>query len=87
MRQALDETDAEVYVLRSTVPPSTTEKLRQEIGCSKLQGYFFCKPIPFEEIVERYEKNIQIGFEGLSFVPGYVHYLRRIENPRNPCGI
>ena len=35
----------------------------QEIGCSKLQGYFFCKPIPFKEIVERYEKNIQIGFE------------------------
>lgn len=69
------------------VEPQKQYRFLQEIGCSKLQGYFFCKPIPFEEIVERYEKNIQIGFEGLSFVPGYVHYLRRIENPRNPCGI
>ena len=32
VRQALNETDAEVYVLRSTVPPSTTEKLRAETG-------------------------------------------------------
>ena len=32
VKRALDETDAEVYVLRSTVPPSTTEKLRAETG-------------------------------------------------------
>lgn len=32
VRQALDETDAEIYVLRSTVPPSTTENLRTETG-------------------------------------------------------
>lgn len=32
VRQALAETDAEAYVLRSTVPPTTTEKLRQETG-------------------------------------------------------
>ena len=30
VRAALTETDAEIYVLRSTVPPSTTEKLRSE---------------------------------------------------------
>lgn len=35
----------------------------QEIGCSKLQGYYYTKPIPLEEILERYEKGIQIGFE------------------------
>ena len=35
----------------------------QEIGCSKLQGYYFCKPIPREEIMERNRKGIQIGFE------------------------
>ncbi len=35
----------------------------QEIGCSKLQGYYFCRPIPAEEIFERYRKGIQIGFE------------------------
>lgn len=35
----------------------------REIGCAKLQGYFFTKPIPMEQILERYEKGIQIGFE------------------------
>ncbi len=34
-----------------------------EIGCTKLQGYYFCKPISTEEIWERYRKGIQIGFE------------------------
>ncbi|MBR5115486.1 MAG: EAL domain-containing protein, partial [Lachnospiraceae bacterium] len=34
-----------------------------EIGCTKLQGYHFCKPIPMEEVFARYEKGIQIGFE------------------------
>ncbi|MCR5790609.1 MAG: EAL domain-containing protein [Lachnospiraceae bacterium] len=34
-----------------------------EIGCTKLQGYYFCKPIPVEKIWERYEKGEQIGFE------------------------
>ena len=32
IRQAMAETDAEVYVLRSTVPPGTTERLREETG-------------------------------------------------------
>ncbi len=35
----------------------------QEIGCSKLQGYYFCRPIPLEGILERYQKGIQIGYE------------------------
>ncbi len=34
-----------------------------EVGCTKMQGYYFCKPIPPEEIFARYEKGIQIGFE------------------------
>ena len=43
----------------------TEEQFRflQEIGCSKLQGYYFCRPIPFEKLLERYEKGQQIGFE------------------------
>ena len=43
----------------------TQEQVRflQEIGCSKLQGFYFCKPIPYEAIVERYKNNIQIGYE------------------------
>ena len=35
----------------------------REIGCSKLQGFHFCRPVPYEEILRRYEKGIQIGFE------------------------
>ena len=35
----------------------------QEIGCSKLQGFYFCRPITLEQILERYRKGIQIGFE------------------------
>ena len=35
----------------------------QEIGCSKLQGFYYCKAIPLEQIVERNRKGIQIGYE------------------------
>ena len=35
----------------------------KEVGCTKLQGFYYGKPIPMEEIVERYRKGIQIGFE------------------------
>ncbi len=34
-----------------------------EIGCIKMQGYYFCKPIPAEDIWARYENGKQIGFE------------------------
>lgn len=35
----------------------------KEVGCTKLQGFYYCKAIPLEEIVERNRKGIQIGFE------------------------
>ncbi len=35
----------------------------REVGCTKLQGFYYCSPIPFDKIVERYEKGVQIGFE------------------------
>ena len=35
----------------------------REVGCTKLQGYYYCKPIPYEEIVKRNEEGRQIGFE------------------------
>ncbi|MCR5268452.1 MAG: EAL domain-containing protein [Lachnospiraceae bacterium] len=35
----------------------------REIGCAKLQGYYYCKPIPLEKVFERYDKGVQIGFE------------------------
>ena len=35
----------------------------REIGCTKLQGYYYCKPVSPEQILERYRLGIQIGFE------------------------
>lgn len=35
----------------------------REIGCTKLQGYYYCKPIPAGDILERYRDGSQIGFE------------------------
>ena len=40
-----------------------------EIGCTKMQGYFFCKPIPLKEILNRYKNGIQIGFEDPNETP------------------
>ena len=43
----------------------TSEQVRflQEIGCSKLQGYYFMRPSPPRQIVERYTVEIPDGFE------------------------
>ena len=49
----------------------------QEIGCSKLQGYYFLKPVPLEHIMERYAQGIQIGFENPS-ESGYFDDMGRI---------
>ncbi|MCR5001960.1 MAG: EAL domain-containing protein [Lachnospiraceae bacterium] len=35
----------------------------KEVGCCKLQGYYFTKPIPIDQILNRYRTGIQIGFE------------------------
>nr|MCR4642427.1 EAL domain-containing protein [Lachnospiraceae bacterium] len=35
----------------------------REIGCTKLQGYYFCKPIPVDEIWSRFAKGTGVGFE------------------------
>lgn len=43
----------------------------KEIGCTKLQGYYYCKPISLEGIFERYRKGIQIGFENPEETPYY----------------
>ncbi len=43
----------------------TAEQMQflQETGCSKQQGYFYSKPIPLEDIFEKYRTGTQIGFE------------------------
>ena len=35
----------------------------REIGCTKVQGFYFGRPIPMETILERYERGLQIGLE------------------------
>ena len=44
------ETEAQVDFLR-------------EVGCTKLQGFYYCRPIPEEDVIERYRQGVQIGFE------------------------
>ena len=43
----------------------TAEQVRflQEIGCSKLQGYYFTRPVSAKQIIEKYAKESQNGFE------------------------
>ncbi len=48
-----------------------------EIGCSMLQGFYFCKPVSYEQILERNEKGIQIGFENPE-ESGYYAQLGRV---------
>ena len=48
----------------------------RDIGCTMLQGFYFCKPIPFEEILEKYEKGMQIGFEN----PDEAEYYTQLGN-------
>ena len=33
------------------------------LECTRLQGYYYCKPVPLETIFERNRLGIQIGFE------------------------
>lgn len=35
----------------------------KNIGCTMLQGFYFCRPISVEDIFERYRTGKQIGFE------------------------
>ena len=35
----------------------------KEIGVTKLQGYYFSKPVPYEEVLERYRNGTHIGYE------------------------
>jgi EAL domain-containing protein (putative c-di-GMP-specific phosphodiesterase class I) len=36
------------------------------IGCSKLQGYLYSKPMPYDEIVRLYRNGSHFGYEELS---------------------
>ena len=49
----------------------------RDIGCAKLQGYYFAKPVPLSEIFDRYETGRQIGFEN-PMQTGYYDAVSRI---------
>ena len=46
-------------------------------GCSKLQGYYYARPMPLEQILERYRTGTQIGFENPA-ESGYFDAIGRI---------
>ncbi len=54
----------------------TREQVRflKEIGCTKLQGYYYLKPLSLESILERYNKGLQIGFEN----PAETEYYEKL---------
>ena len=45
------------------VETAAQKQFLKDIGCSKLQGYYYTKPLPLETILKRYETGMQIGFE------------------------
>ncbi|MCR4756918.1 MAG: GGDEF domain-containing protein, partial [Butyrivibrio sp.] len=45
------------------VENKTQAEFLMEIGCTKLQGYYFIQPISLAQIIERNKSGIQIGFE------------------------
>jgi len=57
----------------------TQEQARflQEIGCSKLQGFYFGKPAPLAELKERYNSGRGIGFEDPA-ASGYFDTIGRV---------
>ncbi len=44
----------------------------KEIGCTKLQGYYYCRPVSLEQILERYRNGTAIGFENPDETEYYV---------------
>ena len=45
------------------VETNSQARFLQEIGCSKLQGYYFMRPVPPEQILEKYVHQNPDGFE------------------------
>lgn len=54
----------------------TEEQVRflRDIGCSKLQGYYYTKPVPLETLMKRYKEGLSIGYED----PEEVRYYEAI---------
>ena len=48
----------------------------RDIGCTRLQGFYYCKPISLHDVLERYRTGTQIGFEN----PRETEYYTAIGN-------
>ncbi len=46
----------------------------EEVGCTKLQGFYYIEPVSLATILERYQKGVQIGFEN----PAEFEYYDRL---------
>ncbi len=46
----------------------------KEVGCSKLQGYYYIRPVSLQEIIERNEQGVQFGFEN----PAETEYYEKL---------
>ena len=42
-----------------------------EVGCSKIQGFYYGKPIPFSEVVDKIHDEKSLGFENPDEIPYY----------------
>ncbi len=50
-------------ITKAILPELTSIGNETFSGCSRLQGYYYCKPVSLEQILERYKTGTQIGFE------------------------
>lgn len=53
----------DIEIVAEGVETQEQAEFLKEVGCTKLQGYFYCRPILLEGILERNRKGTQIGFE------------------------
>ena len=56
-------TELEIDTVCEGVETEAQACFLQEIGCAKLQGYYYQRPIPLEDILQKYREGRQIGFE------------------------
>ena len=49
----------------------------KEVGATKMQGFYFCKPLPLDIILNRYKTGAQIGFEDPA-MSGYYSTIGRV---------
>ncbi|MCR4822527.1 MAG: EAL domain-containing protein [Treponema sp.] len=63
----------EIETVCEGVETEAQAEFLKEIGCTKLQGFYYCKPIPQEEVFRRYETGTQIGFENPAESDYYAH--------------